>query len=101
MKYYKFVSWETPEFKTILSNKLPRALAEYDKGNIQPLKDLHIATQAALYKCSGWAIPYDEYLKKFWIKTKYNGIIEMYAMNKMDIRKELKSKVIKIVEVTK
>lgn len=28
-----------------------------------------------------------------------NGIIEMYALNKTDIRKELKSQVVKIVEV--
>lgn len=99
MKYYKFVSWDIPEFETILNNKLPRALLEYEKGNTQPLQDWHIATQTPIYKCSGWAIPYSEYLKKFWIKTKYNGIIEMYALNKTDIRKELKSDIIKIVEV--
>lgn len=99
MKYYKFVSWDVPEFETVLNNKLPQALLEYDKGNTQPLKDLHIATRTALYKCLGWAIPYGDYLKKFWVKTKYNGIVEMYAMNRMDIRKELKSNVIKIMEV--
>ena len=36
-----------------------------------------------------------------WEKTKYYGIIEMYALNKTDIRKELKSNVIEIMEVKK
>lgn len=35
------------------------------------------------------------------MKTKYYGIIEMYAWNKTDIRKELKSNVIEIMEVKK
>ena len=40
-------------------------------------------------------------MRRFWVKTKYYGIIEMYALNKTDIRKELKSNVIEIMEVKK
>lgn len=72
-----------------------------DNGNLQPLKDLHIATQTPVYKCSGWCIPFAEYMRRFWVKTKYYGIIEMYALNKTDIRKELKSNIIEIMEVKK
>lgn len=54
-----------------------------------------------IYKCSGWCIPFAEYMRRFWVKIKYYGIIEMYALNKTDIRKELKSNVIEIMEVKK
>lgn len=46
-------------------------------------------------------IPFAEYMRRFWVKTKYYGIIEMYALNKTDIRKELKNNVIEIMEVKK
>lgn len=99
MRYYKFVKWDIVPAEKAMQSTLPQALQEYDKGNKQPLKDLHIATQTPIYKCLGWAFPYQEYLKRYWIKTKYNGIIEMYSLNKTDIRKELKGNIIEIREV--
>lgn len=99
MTHYKFVSWDVPPVESVLSNKIPAALAAWDQGNKEPLKALHIATQDPVYKCSGWAFPYAEYMRRFWVKTKYYGIIELYALNKTDIRRELKSNVLKIVEV--
>ena len=99
MTHYKFVSWDIPPFETVLNGTLPKALTAWDNGDPEPLKALHIATQEPVYKCSGWCIPYHQYLRRFWVKTKYYGIIEMYALNKTDIRKELKSQVIQIVEV--
>lgn len=99
LNHYKFVSWDVPEFETILNAKLPSALIAWNNGDKTKLKDLHIATQEPVYKCSGWAIPYANYLRRFWVKTKYYGIIEMYALSKTDIRKELKSNVLEIVEV--
>lgn len=75
------------------------ALVAADNGNLQPLKNLHIATRTPFYKRAGWCIPFAEYMRRFWVKTKYHGIIEMYALNKTDIRKELKSNVIEIMEV--
>lgn len=101
MTHYKFVSWDVPAFEMILTGHIPAALLAADNGNLQPLKDLHIATQTPVYKCSGWCIPFAEYMRRFWVKTKYYGIIEMYALNKTDIRKELKSNVIEIMEVKK
>lgn len=99
MTYYKFVSWDVPPVENVLNNKLPQALKEYDNGNKKPLKDLHIATQTPVYKCAGWCFPYSEYMRRFWVKTKYYGIIEIFALNKTDIRKELKSNVIEIQEI--
>lgn len=99
MKYYKFVKWEARPIEEVLQANIPQALMQFDKGNKQPLKDLHIATQDPLYRLGGWAFPYREYLKRFWVKTKYCGILEYFALNKTDIRKELKSAVLEIVEL--
>lgn len=99
MKCYKFVSWNVPPVEDCFSARIPAALIEYDKGNKEPLKNLHIVTQEPICKISGWAFPYAEYMRCYWVKTKYSGIIEIYALNKTDIRKELKSNAIKIVEV--
>ena len=43
-KFNKFVSWDVPAFETILTGRIPAALLAADNGNLQPLKDLHIAT---------------------------------------------------------
>jgi hypothetical protein len=99
MKYYKFVKWEARPIEEVLKSDLPQALMQFDKGNKQPLKDLHIATQNPTFNLGGWSFPYREYLKRFWVKTKYYGILEYFALNKTDIRKELKSAVLEIVEV--
>lgn len=99
MRYYKFVKWDVCPVEKCFSSRIPAALMEYDNGNKKPLQDLHIATQEPIFKIGGWAFPYAEYMRRFWVKTKYYGIIEMYALNKGDIRKELKSGVVQIVEV--
>lgn len=101
MRYYKFVTWDVPPVEKCFSACIPAALREYDEGNKQPLKELHIAPSEPVCKMSGWAFPYAEYMRRFWVKTKYYVIVEMYALNKTDIRKKLKSNVIEIVEVTK
>ena len=51
------------------------------------------------YKIGGWCFPLMPYLHKYWVKTKYYGIREYYAVNKTAIRNELKSHYIKAVEV--
>ena len=98
MRYYKFVSWDVPPVEKCFSASVPAALLKWDNGNKQPLKDLHLATSEPVCKIYGWAFPYSEYMRRFLVKTKY-GIVEMYALNKTDIRKKLKSNVIEIVEV--
>lgn len=100
MKYYKFVSWDVPPVESVMNGKIPAALQAWENGDRKPLKELHIATESPVYKCMGWVFPFAEYMRRFWVKTKYYGIVEMYALNKTDIRKELKSDIIEIVEVT-
>lgn len=98
MKYYKFVTHDVPNFEELRHNLID-ALKAADNGNREPLKNLHIATETPLLRFQGWAVPYSEYLKRFGVKTKYYGIREYYALNKTDIRKELKGGALKIVEV--
>lgn len=50
---------------------------------------------------SGWCFDLRPYLRRFWVKTKYYGILEYWAINKTAIRKQLKSDCIEIVEVSK
>lgn len=73
---------------------------DYDAGDKQPLKDLHICTQEAVCRIGGWEMPYRSYLRRFWVKTKYYGIQQYFALNKTDIRKALKSDALEIVEVS-
>ena len=99
MTYYKFVRWEVEPIEKFLTEKIPEALKEYDNGNKKPVNDLQSATTDPYYRRGGWCFPLAPYLRKYWVKTKYNGILEYYAVNKTAIRNELKSNYIKAVEV--
>ena len=99
MTYYKFVSWEAHPIEEVLTAKLPAALQEYDNGNKKPFQEMQIATTEPYFRLGGWCFFLAPYLKKYWVKTKYYGIREYYAVNKTAIRKELKSHCLKIVEV--
>lgn len=99
MIYYKFVRWEPQPIEKVLTARIPTALAEYDNGNRQPFKALAIAATDPYCKIGGWCFPLTSYLRRFWVKTKYYGIIEYWAVNKTAIRKELKSNVLEIVEI--
>ena len=99
MTYYKFVKGEAAPIETVLTGKIPEALKEYDNGNKKPFNNLQIATTDPYYKIGGWCFPLMPYLHKYWVKTKYYGILEYYAVNKTAIHNELKSHYIKAVEV--
>lgn len=99
MQYWKFVKWDAIPIENALKHRTVKAMQEYDNGNTKPLYDLEIATTDPYIKIGGWCFSLVPYLKKYWVKTKYYGIQEYFAVNKTVIRKELKSGVIKIVEV--
>ncbi len=101
MKYYKFVNWEAAQIENVLSEKIPTALKAYDNGDKKPFDALQIATTDPYYKSGGWCFPLEAYLKKYWVKTKYYGIVEYYAVNKTAIRNKIGShNIIKIIEVS-
>jgi len=90
---------KTEGIETVLKSRIPQAIKAWYNGNEEPLKELHIATTEPVFKQSGWTIPYYECMNKYCVKTKHNGVIEMYALNKMDIRRKLKSDVVEIAKV--
>ena len=100
MTYYRFVKWEPAPIENVLQGSIPTALQAYDAGNKKPFNALQIATTDPFYRCGGWCFPLVEYLKKYWVKTKYYGILEYYAVNKTAVRKDIGAhNVIKIVEI--
>ena len=99
MYYFKFVTWEPAPIEQVLTGRIPAALQEYDRGNKKPLKALQLASASRFYKLGGWCFDLGPYLRRFWVQTRYCGIVEYYAVNKTAIRNELKSACIKIVEV--
>ena len=99
MLFHKFVKWEAWPLETVMKSTVPAALREYDNGNKKPFQALEICTQNPYFKLGGWAFSLHAYLKRYWVKTKYYGIQEYYAINKTAIRKQLKSDVIEIMEV--
>ena len=89
MKFYKFVSWEVEEAEAVIKRaKIPAAMIEADKGNYKPLKECykqylsleHLTNP--VYKLSGWAFSLREYCRRYWVKVRYYGIMELYAPNK-------------------
>lgn len=89
MRYYKQpqVHWEIPPFESLTDHETIKALMAYDNGDDAPLKALHIATTFPCLRIRGWEVPYQEYLNRYFVKTKYYGILEVFALNKTDIRK--------------
>lgn len=98
MNYYKFVNWDAIPIKKAMEHKTIKTLIEYDNGNEKPFKSLNIATTDPTIKVGGWCFDLKPYLKRYWVKTKYYGILEYYAINKTVIRKELKSYCLEIIE---
>lgn len=99
MKYFQFVQWEPCPIEHALSSTGPRALQAWDNGDKKPLQDMHIATTDPCWRIGGWYFSLTPYLRRYWVKTKYYGIQEYYALCKTDIRRELKSACLEIVEV--
>lgn len=99
MKYWRFVNWEPADINAVMASGIPAALAAHDNGNKKLLHDMQIATTDPFYKSGGWCFDLRPYLKRYWVKTKYFGIQEYYAVNKTAIRNELKSYCLEIVEV--
>ena len=103
MKYYKFVEHEAADIEKVKAGKVPQAIQEAENGNYKPLKELYkngMDVQNPVCKIGGWAFPFDHLLKKYWVKTRYYGIIEAYAPDKTSIYNSIgKYHVLKIVEV--
>ena len=99
MTYYKFVQWDAAPVEEMTQYPIYRALAEYDNGNIKPLRNLHLVLDNPHIDRGGWRFILTPYFKRYWVKLRGYGINEYYAMNKTDIRDRFKSYVIEIIEI--
>lgn len=97
MRYYKFNPNTRVSIEQVLASPAVIALAEFEKGNKQPLRALHLATTRSYFDLGGYRFDLTDYLKKYWVKDEYS-IFECYALNKKDIRKQY-SGVKKIINV--
>lgn len=89
MKPYKFVSWDVPALEVVKTAVVPLALEKAENGYSAPFKALYKTGVLSLehlrnpvYKISGWAFPFGHLCRRYWVKTRYSGIIEVYAPNK-------------------
>ena len=97
MTYYKFNPNTTVTIEQALMDRNVMAIAEFDKGNKQPLRELHLALTRPCVDRGGYRFDLKDYLKRYWVKDNYH-IFECYALNKTDIRKNYTG-VQKIIEV--
>ena len=99
MYYYKFVPWDAVPLEEAQQHKTIAAFYEYENGNKKPLQELHPVLDDPQIKAGGWCFVVRPYLRRFWVKLKYYGICEYYALNKTDIRRRFNSSIIEIVEI--
>ena len=83
----------------VMQSGIPAALCALDNGDPTAWKEISFASQRPYVDIGGWRFDLRPYLREFWVKTKYHGILTFYAINKTAIRAVLKSECIKIVEV--
>lgn len=98
MKYYKFNLCSDAELEDVIKHRFVHALFEAEKGNFKELKEMHFASEKCVIRVAGWYFCFPDLLQKFWVKTRDYGILEIYSLNKTDIRKNY-DHVIKIIEV--
>jgi hypothetical protein len=91
MTYYQFVKWEPIPLESALKSRVAVAIAAYENGDKNAIKAYYkeYATLDTLknpvVKVGGWAFSLREVCRVFWVKTRYYGIMELYAPNKSAI----------------
>lgn len=106
MKYWQFVNWEPAPIESALKSRVAVAIAAYESGDKNAIKEYYrqSATIETLrnpvVKIGGWAFSLREFCRAYWVKSRYYGIMELYASNKSAIYAVLgRYHVLKIVEV--
>jgi len=105
---YKFVKWDVQPVEDQKDTNHYKLLEKLNNGETltrQEKDSLSLYEYCGCIHVGGWCFNFRPYLKTFWIKTKYDGIIETYAFDKTNVRALFKknymsqSQIIKIVEV--
>lgn len=106
MTYWKFVNWEPIPLESALKSRVAVAIAACENGDKNAIKEYYKeyamleTLRNPVVKVGGWAFSLREFCRAFWVKTRYYGIMELYAPNKSAIYSVLgRYHVLKIVEV--
>ena len=106
MKYWQFVNWEPAPIESALRSRVAVAIAAYENGDKNAIKEYYkqFATvetrKKPVVRIGGWAFSLREFCRGYWVKTRYYGIMELYAPNKSAIYSVLgRYHVLKIQEV--
>lgn len=106
MRYWKFVNWEPIAIESALKSRVAIAIADYESGNKNAIGEYYKQSatmetlQNPVVKVGGWAFSLREFCRVYWVKTRYNGIMELYAPNKSAVYAVLgRYHILKIVEV--
>lgn len=103
---YKFVSHEISPLDVYKDTHMYQ-LHEKLKSGDEPTREeknrnLVFGSENPVYKYMGYVYDYRPFLKKFWIETRYYGIMTIWAWDKTAIRKNETTKslqISKIVEI--
>lgn len=106
MKYWQFVKWEPRPFEEALRSPVAVAISAYENGDKNAIKEYYrqyatIGTlQHHIVPVGGWAFSLREFCRVFWVKTRHDGILELYAPHKSAIYSVLgRYHVLKIMEI--
>jgi len=92
---YKFVSHEISPVENYKDAKVYQLLVKANRGTLSKeekdilIEMLHSHAEKCCIKLMGWKYNFRSFLRRFYVKTDYYGVQEMFAFNKTQIRKYL------------
>lgn len=101
---YKFVKWDVQPLHTYANTDYYKMHSNLEAGQ-EPTREeknrLVFTQESPVWKYMGYVYDFRGFLKKFWVETKYYGIMTVWAWDKTAIRKHLNYlQISKIVEVS-
>jgi hypothetical protein len=96
IKPYRFVrNWEIPPLDKMMDTTEGKMLIKANRGTLtREDKDwiaeaLHDHARHTSIQLAGWCFDYRYFMRRFYVKTQWYGVQEVYAFNKTQIRKIL------------
>jgi hypothetical protein len=99
----KFVTWDVAPLETYANTdyyKMHSKLEAGEKPTREEKNRLVFSQESPVWRYMGYMYDFRGFLNKFWVETKYYGIMTFWAWDKTAIRKHSSHlQIIKIVEV--
>ena len=104
---YKFVNWEIKDLENYRDSQAYKLMEKLNNG-IDLTRDEKTGGifngsfhDSGVYKLMGYMFDFRPYMKKYLVKVKYYGWVEMYSFDRTSIRKNsvFPSRILKIVEL--